>query len=178
MNLTLHLTHMTNSLHNIACSWFTLSTNHGSTLVDTTESLSKITSTTYERHIELALVNMINIIGRRKNLALVNIVNLYSFEYLSLNKMTNTAFCHYRNRYCLLNTFNHLWIAHTRNASCSSNIGRNSLQSHYCTRTSSLSDTSLLWGCYIHYHSALQHLSQVAVQSSSIFHIFSFIFRL
>ena len=55
---------MTNSLYDIASSRFTLSTNHGSALVDAAKCLAQILSTADKRNTEISLIYMVYIISR------------------------------------------------------------------------------------------------------------------
>ena len=112
-NLTLHQTHVTDSLHNITRTRLTLCTNHRCTLCNTTQCLAQVACTTYEWHLKLRLINMIDIISRRKHLALINVINLYCLQNLCLRDMPDTALCHHRNRNSLLNTLNHFRVTHT-----------------------------------------------------------------
>ena len=55
---------MSDSLHDITGTGLTLCTDHGSSLVDTAESLTEISCTTYERNLEVSLIDMVHIISR------------------------------------------------------------------------------------------------------------------
>ena len=48
-----------------------------------------------------------------EHLALINVVDLYCFKYLCLCKVTDTAFCHYRDRYRFLYRADHCRITHS-----------------------------------------------------------------
>ena len=113
---------------------------------------------------------MINIVGRRQNLALVDIVDLNSLQNLSLNEMTDTALGHDGDRHCLLDALDHLGVAHARHTTSCTDVGGNALECHNGTRTCLFSDFCLLGCCHIHNHAAFQHLCQVAVQFLSVFH--------
>ena len=175
-DFALHHTHVGNSLNHITCSWLTLGTDHGSTLSNTAERLAQVLGTTNEWHVELSLVDVINIISWREHLALVDIVDFDSLKNLSLSEVTDAALSHYRDRNSLLNTLNHLRVAHTRNTTCCTDVSWNTFQSHYCACTCCLCDSCLFRSCYVHNHTTLEHLSQVAVQFLSIFCHNSYIF--
>ena len=104
---------MSDGLHDIARARFTLSAYHRSTLGNTAQSFSEISRTADKRYFELPLINVVNIVGRRKDFALVDIVDLYCFKYLRFHKVTNTAFCHNGNRNSFLNRTDHSRIAHS-----------------------------------------------------------------
>ena len=104
---------MAHSLNDIARSRFALRPYHRRTLVDSAQRLSKIPRTADERDSELRFVDMIPVVSRRKDLALVNIVDLDRFKDLSLGEVTDPAFCHYRDRNRSLDAFYHLRVAHS-----------------------------------------------------------------
>ena len=61
--LTLHLTHVADSLDNIACTRLTLGTYHCRTFGNTAESLTKVAGTAHEGNIKLGLVDVVDVIG-------------------------------------------------------------------------------------------------------------------
>ena len=104
---------MADCLNHVAGSRLALGPYHRGSLAYAPECLAQVARTADKRNLELSLVDMVHIVGRGENLALIYVVNLYGFKYLSLDKVSDTAFCHDRNRHCLLNTFNHLGVAHS-----------------------------------------------------------------
>ena len=159
---------MANSLNDIARARLTLRTDHRGTLIDAAQGFAQVFCPANERHPEGSFIDMIHIIGRRKHLALIDIVNLYGLQNLRFGKMSDTAFGHDRDGDRLLNTANHLRVAHARHASRSPYVGGDSFQSHYRTGTCRLGNACLLRGSHIHNHAALQHLCQLAVQLLSL----------
>ena len=98
---------------------------------------------------------MIHIISRREHLTLIDIINLDCFENLSLHKMTDSAFCHNRDRNRVLDALDHLRITHTGNAARCTDICRDPLQSHDRTGTGCFRDLCLLRCGNIHDDTAL-----------------------
>ena len=160
---------MRHGLHHVASTRFAFRPNHRCTFDNAPQGFAQILCTADERYIETGLVNVINIVCRRKHLALVDIIDLDSLQNLRLSKVADAALGHHRDGNGSLNTFDHLRIAHPRNTASCTNISRNALERHHCTRTRSLGNTSLFRSCHVHNHSALKHLSQVAVQCLSVF---------
>ena len=112
-DFALHHAHVANGLNDIACTGLALGTYHGSAFGNATEGFSQILGTTYEGHVKLGLVDVIDIVGRREYLALVDIVNLDSLQDLCLGNMADTALSHYRNADSLLDSLYHLGVTHT-----------------------------------------------------------------
>ena len=146
---------MADCLNDITGSWFTFCTDHGSTFIDTAECFAKIFGTAYKRNLKVSFVDMIDIIRRRKHFTFINIVDLNGFQHLGLHKMSDPAFGHNRNGNRILDSLNHLWVTHSGNTTCRTDVCRDTLQRHNRTGTGSLCDLSLLRGGDIHDHTAL-----------------------
>ena len=98
---------------------------------------------------------MEHIIRRGKHFALIDVIDLNGLENLSLHKMADAAFCHDRNGYSLLNTLDHLRVAHAGNAACRADVRRDALQRHNCAGACFFRDPCLLRGGNIHDDAAL-----------------------
>ena len=62
----------------ITGTWFPFGTDHGCTFTDTTECFTEIFGTADKRNLELVLIDMVDVIGRREHFTLVDIVDLDS----------------------------------------------------------------------------------------------------
>ena len=113
---------------------------------------------------------MVDIIGRREHFTLVDIVDFDGLKDLCLCKMSDTALGHHGDADGFLNAFNHLGVAHTRNAARSTDVGRNTFQCHNCAGTCGFCNTCLFGSGDVHNDAALKHLRQLAVEGCSIFH--------
>ena len=162
-DFTVHFAHMADCLDNIASTRFSLGTDHGSTFIDTSQSFPKIFGTTHEWYFEFSLINMVDIIGRRKNFAFIDIVNLQCLQNLGFCKMTDTTFGHNRDGYRILNLLNQLWIAHTRYAAGRTDISRDTFQCHNSAGTGSFCDLCLFWCGDVHDDTTFQHLGQLFI---------------
>lgn len=149
---------MAHSLNDIARTRFTLGADHRSTLSDTAQGLTQVFSTTDERNLELRLVDMVDVISWAQYLTLIDVVDVDSLQDLCLSDMSDTAFCHDRDRYSLLDTLDHLRVAHTCYATGSTDISRDTLQCHDGTCAGFLCDLCLFRRRNIHNHTALEHL--------------------
>ena len=154
-NLLIHFTHMAHYLHNVTGTGLAFGTDHRCTLVDTAQCFAQILGTADKRYVKLGFIDMVNIISRRKHLALVDIVNLQSLQNLCFYKMTDAHLCHNRNRNCVLNFLNQLQVAHACYAACCTDIGRNLFQCHNSAGTCCLRNTRLLQCRNIHNYAAL-----------------------
>ena len=155
---------MADSLNHVTGTRFTLGTDHGSTLVDTTQSLAQILCTADKRHIELGLVDVVLVICRREHFTLVDIVDLDRLQDLCFCEMTDTALCHNRNADSFLNAANHFRITHTGHTAGCTNVCRNAFQSHNGTGTGCFSNLCLFRCGNVHNDTALEHLCQIFIQ--------------
>ena len=155
---------MAHRLNHVARARLALRPYHRRALRNATQRLAKVTRTTHKRHLERRLVNVVQIVRRRQNLALVNVVNLNRLQNLCLRKVTNTALRHDRNGHRLLDPANHLRVAHARNTASSTDVRRNALQRHHRARTRLLRYLRLLRIRHVHDDATLQHLSQIPIQ--------------
>ena len=170
--LALHQAHVAHCLHYVARAWLALGAYHGGTLGYAPESLTQVARSAHEGHSEPRLVYVVDIVGRREHLALVYVVYLDGLQYLRLGYVAYAALRHHGYAHRLLYAPYHLGVAHAAHAPRRPYVGRYALQRHHGTRASLLGYACLLGGCHVHYHSALQHLCQLAVQGLSVFHCF------
>ena len=173
-DLTLHQSHVTHGLYHITSARLSLRADHRGTFCDTAQSLTEVFGTTDEGYVELGLIDMVDIVGWTQHLTLVDIVDLDGLQDLCLCDMTNAAFRHYGDTHGFLNATNHLGITHAGDTTSGTDIGWDALKGHHGAGTCCLGDTSLFGGCYIHNHTAFEHLCQLAVKVLSVcFHCFA-----
>ena len=151
---------MADSLDNITGSRLPFGTDHRGTFLDAPQCFSQVSGTADKRYTELLFVDVVHIIGRREDFGFVNVVNFNSFQNLCLYKMSDTAFCHNRDADSLLDSLDHLGIAHAGHAAGCTDIRRDPLQCHNGAGTGCFSDACLFRCGYIHNDTALQHLCQ------------------
>ena len=130
LDFTVHFPDMADCLDDIAGSGFALGTDHGSPLVDPAQCLAQIFGTADKGYAEIPLIDMVDIIGRGKNFALINVVDLDGFQNLCIHKLPDPAFCHYGNGNGLLDSTDHLRIAYTGNAAGCTDVCGDPLQCH------------------------------------------------
>ena len=87
---------------------------------------------------------MVNIIGWREYFTFVDVVDFNCFKNLCLYEMSDTAFCHNRDRYSILDSLDHFWIAHSGYTAGCTDICRDTLKCHDSTCACFLSNLCLL----------------------------------
>src|SRR5947207_1226647 len=88
---------MAHGLDDVAGARFTLAADHRRAFVDAAERLAEIARAAHERHLEVVLLYVELLVCRRKNFALVDVVDTESFQHLSLDKVPDPALRHDRN---------------------------------------------------------------------------------
>mmetsp|Transcript_10567 Transcript_10567/g.18517 ORF Transcript_10567/g.18517 Transcript_10567/m.18517 type:complete len:202 (-) Transcript_10567:44-649(-) len=151
---------MTNSFNYIACSSFSFGSNHSCSFANSSQGLSEITTTADKRNFKLVFVDVIDFICRSENFAFIDIINAKSFEYLSLDKMSNSRFSHHGNRDGRFYRLDYGRVTHPGNAPMFSNVSWDSLQSHHCNSTSFFSNLCFVGIYYIHNYASFEHLSE------------------
>jgi hypothetical protein len=64
-----------------------------------------------------------------------------------------------------MDTVDHVWVAHPRDAALSTDISRHSLESHHGDRAGVLGDLGLLRGDHVHDHPAFEHFGHTALDT-------------
>ena len=163
-DLCIHFSDVAYCLNDVACPRLAFRSDHRSAFADPSQRFAQISRTADERDFELSLVDVIDVVSRRKHFGFVDVIDLDGLEYLSLYEVSDTAFCHYRDADCLLDTFYHLRVAHPRYAAGCTDIGRDTLECHYGACTGCFCDLCLLRSSDIHDHSAFEHLCESFIQ--------------
>src|SRR5207237_3051500 len=89
-----------------------LAADHRRALVDAAERLTEIARAAHERHVELALVDVELLVGRREDLALVDVVDAERLQHLGLDEVTDTGLRHDRDADRVHDLGDDLWIRH------------------------------------------------------------------
>jgi hypothetical protein len=79
--------------------------------------------------------------------------------------MTNARLGHHGNSYRGLNTLNHFGVAHTSNATITTNVSGDSFKSHHRTCTRVFCDACLFRIDDIHNDPTLQHFSKTTLDA-------------
>ena len=171
-NLGIDLAHVAHGLHDIARARLALRADHRGPLGNAAQCLTEVARTADERHAELALVDVIDIIGWRQDLALVDVVNLDGLEHLRLDGVADAALGHDRNGDGLLDALDHLRVAHARDTARRADVSRDALERHDGTGTGLLRDLRLLRRRDVHDDAALEHLGELLVEFIAIVKLF------
>ena len=158
------LSHVAYRLNDIAGTRFTLGTDHGSALCDTAKGFTEVTRTADEWHLELVLVDVVNIVSRREDFTFIDVVDLDGLEDLRFDKVTDAAFRHDRDGDGFLDALDHFRIAHAGYAARFADVGRDAFECHDGCSAGCFRDPCLLRCGDVHDDAAFQHLGEFFVQ--------------
>ena len=172
--------HVTDRLDHVARAGLALGADHGGPFVDAPQSLAQARRAADEGHLELPLVDVMRLVGRSEHLALVDVVDVESFEDLGLHEMADARLGHDRDADRLLDLDDLLGVGHTGHAALFADVGRDTLQRHDRAGARLLGDASLVGRGDIHDDPALEHLGEARLDSecSLFFHRRSFFRRI
>ena len=74
-DLLVHGAHVAYGLNHVAGARLALGANHGRALGDAAQRLAQVLRAAHKRHIELVLVDVVHVVGRRKHLGFVDVID-------------------------------------------------------------------------------------------------------
>jgi len=129
-------------------------------LGDAAQRLAQVGGTADERHGERPLVDVVGLVGRGEDLALVDVVHAEGLQDLGFGEVADSGLGHDRDGHSLLDAFDHLRVGHAGHAAVASDVGRDALEGHHGRGASVLGDSGLCGVNDVHDHAALEHLGQ------------------
>ncbi len=114
---------------------------------------------------EGVLVDVVRLIGRSENFALVDVIDSKLLQNLRFSSVTDARLGHDGNGDGLENLFDQGRASHPGHASFGADHGGHTLQSHHRCRTGLFGDARLLDAHHVHDDAALQHLGQADFQA-------------
>jgi hypothetical protein len=149
-------------LDDVARSGLALGADHRRALRDAPERFPEVRGPADERNLEGLLFDVVRLVRRRENLGLVDVVDLESFEDLSLGEVADPGFGHDRDGHGSLDALDHRRIGHAGNAPVAADVRRHPLECHDGDGPGVLGDARLLRRDDVHDDAALEHLGEAA----------------
>ena len=159
-DVALELRQVALGLDDVAGAGLTLGPDHRRALGDPAQRLAQVAAAAHERHLELVLVDVALLVGRRQDLGLIYVVDLERFEHLGFDRVADAALGHDRDRHRGLDRLDQARVGHAGHAAIAPDVGGHPLQRHHGTGPGVLGDARVLGRDHVHDHAALEHLRQ------------------
>ena len=114
------------------------------------------------------LVDVVLVVGRRQDLALVDEVDVEGFEDARLQQVPDAALRHDRDRHRGAHLLDALDGGHARDAAFPPDVRGHALERHHGRRAGVLGDAGLLGGRDVEDDAALQHLGERGLQAVGV----------
>lgn len=137
-----------------------LGADHRRALGDPPQRLAQVAAPAHERHAEVVLVDVVDVVGRREHLGLVDVVDAQCFQDLRLDKVADARLGHDRDGDGGLDGPDDGRVAHARDAAVAADVGRHALERHHGDGAGLLGDARLLGRRHVHDHALLEHLGE------------------
>jgi len=147
-------------LDDVAAARLALGPHHGRALADAAQGLAQVAASAHEGDLEVVLVDVILVVGRREDLGLVDEVHAEGLEDLRLGEVADACLGHHRDGDGLLDLADHPRVRHPGDAPHLADVRGNPFQGHDRHRTGVLGDLGLFGVGHIHDDPALEHLGQ------------------
>ena len=138
--------------------------DHRGALVDAAQRLAELASTAHEGDFEVVFVHVVLLVGGCEDLALIDVVDTDRLEHLRLDEVPDAALRHDRDGHRLHDPLDHFGIAHARDPTGGTDVGRDALEGHDRHRPSVFGDLRVLRRDDVHDHPAFQHLGEAGLQ--------------
>src|SRR3954454_6417968 len=164
-HLPQHGSLMADGLHDVAGARLALRADHRRALSDPAEGLAEVARATHERNRESPLVDVVLLVGRRQDFALVDVVDPQRLEHLRLDEMLDARLRHHRDGDRVDDLLDLGRIGHAGDAAFRSDVRGDALERHDGDRSGILGDLRRVRGRDVHDHAAFQHLRQAGLHS-------------
>ena len=155
-----HCAHVPDGLHDIARARLALGADHGRPLRDPAQRLPQIARAADERHRKGVLVDVILLVRRCEDLALIDVVDAERLQDLRLDEVPDARLCHHGDRDGSHDLLDEGGVAHARHSSRRADVRRHPLQRHDGHGSRLLGDPRMIGGHHVHDHPAFEHLRQ------------------
>ena len=150
-------------LRDVAGAGLALGADHGRALAHPPQRLAEVGGPAHEGDGEAVLVDVVDVVGRREDLGLVDEIDLELLKHLGLDEVPDTGLGHDGDGDRVDNARNKIGITHAGNAALGSNVGGDALEGHDGNGSRVLGDTGLLGRDDVHDDAALEHVGQPAL---------------
>ncbi len=135
---------MTHRLDDVAGTGLSFGADHGGALADAAQRLTEVHGAAHEGRVELPLVDVVDLIGRGEDLALVDEVDCEGLQDLRLDEVADARLGHHRHGDGLLDLADLGGVRHAGDAALGADVAGHALERHHRTCSGVLGDLRLL----------------------------------
>ncbi len=154
---------MAHGLDDVAGAGLALRADHRRALADAPQRLAQIAAAADERHLEVPLVDVVRLVGRRQHLGFVDVVDAQRLQHLRLDEVADAHLGHDRDAHRVHDALDDLRVGHAGHAAAGADVGRHPFERHDGAGPGLLRDRGVLRRDDVHDDAALEHLRQAAL---------------
>ena len=164
---------MAHGFHHVAGAGFALGADHGRAFGDAAQGFAQVAAAADEGHGEVALVDMITVIGGGQHFALVDVVHAQGLEDAGFHKMADAGLGHDGDAHHFHDALDDGGVSHAGDAAGGADVGRDAFKSHDGAGAGFFGDLRLFGGGHVHDDATLEHFCKTGLQANgALFHIF------
>ena len=172
LHLFLDGAHVPHGFDDVARAGFALGADHGRAFGDAPQRFAQIARAAHERHLEVALVDVVLFVGGREHFALVDVVDAQRFENARFHEVADARLGHHRNADGLHDLADLADRRHARHAAFFADVGRARAPAPSRRVAPAFSAITRLLGVGdVHDDAALQHLGQADFHAKCVVQI-------
>ena len=137
-----------------------LGADHGGALGDAAQRFAQVATPADERDLELVLVDVVRLVGRREDFRLIDVVDPERLEHLRFDEVADPRLRHDRDGHGGHDPLDHRGVAHACDATCGADVRWHALEGHHGDGAGVLGDSGVLRGDDVHDDAALEHLGE------------------
>jgi hypothetical protein len=155
--------HVPDGVDDVAGAGLALGPEHRRALRHPAERLAQVAAAAHERDGGVPLVDVVRLIRRGEDLALVDVVDVERLQDLCFDEMADPALGHDRDGHRVPDRLDSGRVGHPDHATLGADVGGDAFQGHDRDRAGVLGHLGLFGVGDVHDHPALQHLGEAAL---------------
>ena len=162
---------MAHGFHHVAGAGLALGADHGRAFGDAAQGLAQVAAAADEGHGEVALVDMIPVIGGGQHFAFVDVVHAQGLKDAGLHEMADAGLGHDGDAHHFHDALDDGGVGHAGDAAGGADVGRDAFKGHDGAGAGFFGDLRLFGGGHVHDDAALEHFCKTGLQANgALFH--------
>jgi hypothetical protein len=156
-HLLLNGAHVAHGLDDVAGAGLALGADHGRAFGDAAQGFAEVARAAHEGHLEIALGDVVHLVGGGEDFALVDVVDAEGFQDARFHEVADAGFGHDGDADGLHDLADLVDGGHAGDAAFAADIGGHALQRHDGGGSGLFGDEGLVGVGDIHDHAAFEH---------------------